>query len=170
MQSCFGRFSARYRIYLISPPISLCSRNPEQYPVQRLLSRLTGVVIACAQPPQPRLRFLRPPRHLLKPDTQTSFFPFFFFVSNSLSTSDITATNKTSHLRYSALQLDLKAKAIRLIDILPGDQTAAIACRFQNHTLQDTTTYTALSYTWGGSNNTKEILHDGEASKVRDNL
>lgn len=80
------------------------------------------------------------------------------------------ATNKTSHLISSALQLGLKAKAIRLIDVLPGDQSAAITCRFQNHTLQDSTTYTALSYTWGGSNNTKEILPDGEASKVQDNL
>ena len=102
--------------------------------------------------------------------TTNFFLPISFFTSNALPTSDVMATNKTSHLINSALQLGLIAKAIRLIEVLSGDQTAAMACRFQNHTLQDSTTCAALFYTWGGSNNTKEILLDGEASKVRHKL
>ncbi|PMD31544.1 HET-domain-containing protein [Hyaloscypha variabilis F] len=79
-------------------------------------------------------------------------------------------THESSNLIYSTAHLDLKSKEIRLVEILPADEATVISCRFHTQTLQKPAPYTALSYTWGDTNNMKQILLDGEVFKVRDNL
>ncbi|KAH8745391.1 heterokaryon incompatibility protein-domain-containing protein, partial [Hyaloscypha finlandica] len=80
------------------------------------------------------------------------------------------ATNEGSRLIYSTVQLDLKRKAIRLVAVLPSDQSALISCKFHIQMLQESISYTALSYTWGDASNPMGIVLDGKPFKVRKNL
>ncbi|KAE9366576.1 HET-domain-containing protein [Stipitochalara longipes BDJ] len=97
----------------------------------------------------------------------TSLFPLTYFICPEI---DAMFTNGISSLIYSTAHLDLKSKDIRLVEVLPDNEATVISCRFHAQTLQKPSPYTALSYAWGDSRNMKEILLDGEAFRVRDNL
>jgi hypothetical protein len=71
----------------------------------------------------------------------------------------------------SSIFLDLKSKAMRLIEVLPGTDPDMISCKLQLRKLQDSSPpYTALSYMWGDSRFTKQISINGEMLKVGGNL
>jgi len=66
--------------------------------------------------------------------------------------------------------LDLKAKQIRLLQILPAGDTATIQCITSTHELDGDQTFFALSYTWGSPPAQHEIKLNGQSFFVRKNL
>lgn len=61
-------------------------------------------------------------------------------------------------------------KKIRLMELLPGDVEGRVACKFQTTSLSDDTNYDCLSYVWGHSGITSEIIVDGVLVEVTSNL
>jgi hypothetical protein len=62
---------------------------------------------------------------------------------------------------------------IRLVQLLSNsssDVEPMISCRLRVVALDKAPTYTALSYVWGSSTNTKNITLDGRPFPVRHNL
>lgn len=58
---------------------------------------------------------------------------------------------------------------IRLIEILPGADSAEVNCSITVCKLEEAPTYFAISYTWGDPPDTVSILVDGKRLKVREN-
>lgn len=76
-----------------------------------------------------------------------------------------------SHQIYSVLPLDLNSETIRVVEVLPGNDPDIISCKLHLRKLQETSPYTALSYSWGEKNTpTKEVVINGEMVRVGINL
>jgi len=73
---------------------------------------------------------------------------------------------------YEDTPLHINASTnIRLLEIVPADdETAPIACTLRVVALQESPTYTALSYVWGPPTPAREIFVNGECFTVRENL
>jgi hypothetical protein len=69
--------------------------------------------------------------------------------------------------KHSSLNLN-NTSTIRLVEILPFDGTDVTQCKIRHATIA--ADYTCLSYVWGSSDDTQEILIDGRRFKVRRNL
>lgn len=68
------------------------------------------------------------------------------------------------------LHIDVSTN-IRLLEILPADdETAPISCTLRVIALQESPTYTALSYVWGPPTPARDILVNSEPFTVRENL
>ncbi|KAF1980941.1 HET-domain-containing protein, partial [Aulographum hederae CBS 113979] len=75
---------------------------------------------------------------------------------------------------YKDLVLDRNGHnlSIRLLQLLPGEDSSPINCTFRQVTLTSKSIprFVALSYTWGAPPETKTILIDGIQFRVRENL
>jgi Heterokaryon incompatibility protein (HET) len=72
---------------------------------------------------------------------------------------------------FSYSPLSLTEKEIRLLVIQPCDNPKkVIKGKIVHANLESNFKYEALSYTWGGSNDTKTIFLDGKSHQVRENL
>lgn len=74
---------------------------------------------------------------------------------------------------YSSTSIDNHSRDIRLVEILhnsSAQQSDTIECKLHRYSLDDCPQYTALSYTWGPANNSKEIRCNGLPLLIRDNL
>ncbi|KAH8592935.1 heterokaryon incompatibility protein-domain-containing protein [Bisporella sp. PMI_857] len=78
--------------------------------------------------------------------------------------STLLKGNITSHFsdRYAYTPLDESAKEIRIVTLLPGKSTSVANIYLDTETLDPASnqlpSYEALSYTWGSSKNSKEVL------------
>jgi hypothetical protein len=67
--------------------------------------------------------------------------------------------------------LDPGRKEIRLIEILsPGIETSLAECRLSTVSLLGNASFTAISYVWGDSSITENIILDGSTVPVTANL
>lgn len=69
---------------------------------------------------------------------------------------------------YQYEPLDESRQEIRLLTILPGDDT--ISCHMVTVSLKDSSPFTACSYTWGDSSRAHDIYLNGKTYSVRHNL
>jgi hypothetical protein len=60
----------------------------------------------------------------------------------------------------------LTGRAIRVLELLPGDQQEDINCRLVETSLDDVLPYEALSYVWGDSNERERISCNGQDMKI----
>lgn len=66
--------------------------------------------------------------------------------------------------------LDLQAKQIRILRLLPGQRDDPIRCELYSAHLGDRPYYEALSYVWGDPNIVRPIFLDGRQVRVTENL
>jgi hypothetical protein len=71
---------------------------------------------------------------------------------------------------YAAKPLDDSTSNVRLIELLPGNTSDLIECRFHVFPVTDCLNFIALSYTWGPVQPRYEILLDGQPFSIRKNL
>lgn len=69
-------------------------------------------------------------------------------------------------VKYDALD----ASSTRVIDLLPGDQSAPISCRLRHIDIRNPSAYEAISYVWGEPNDKVAITCDGAEIDVHRNL
>jgi hypothetical protein len=66
--------------------------------------------------------------------------------------------------------LDIESHEIRILWIYPGQEGSTIRCRLQKESLVEATSYAALSYCWGDTNNTTNIVVNNAITPVTANL
>jgi hypothetical protein len=66
--------------------------------------------------------------------------------------------------------LDLNTKSIRLLEVHPGLGYDSLSCTLSQHDLDDSPSYTALSYTWDQSGARRTIMCDGMTLDIGENL
>lgn len=82
---------------------------------------------------------------------------------------DNAASHGSTTVPYG--HLDLQAKQIRLLELLPAvPGTSSVQGTFRYEYLSQCPPYTALSYTWGDSTDTRQVNFDGYKINVRENL
>jgi len=59
---------------------------------------------------------------------------------------------------------------IRLLTLFKGKRRSIVECKLSHASLSSSTTYEALSYTWGSENNLQPIFIDGHVVQIRENL
>ena len=71
---------------------------------------------------------------------------------------------------YHYKPLDSKSNSIRLVTLWPGKWEDDIVCSIHHADLDKKPSYRALSYTWGGTTDTKQLLLEGRTLQVTRNL
>lgn len=66
--------------------------------------------------------------------------------------------------------LDIDVNEIRLITLLPSDDTGVVSCNFKHVSLINPPEFSALSYCWGDPDITREIFINGKPFPVTTNL
>lgn len=73
-------------------------------------------------------------------------------------------------LPYQYAPLNLQKSEIRLLELLPNEETAAVECLIKTVSLDDCPVYDALSYCWGDLIFAGTINLDGHNFQVTKNL
>jgi Heterokaryon incompatibility protein (HET) len=69
---------------------------------------------------------------------------------------------------YEYLRLDVNE--IRILEILPGEDSEPVVCQLKHFFIDELPTYSALSYTWGDELTSEFVLIDGKRLGIKPNL
>ena len=87
----------------------------------------------------------------------------------SVLVSIVSPPELLSQPQYRHSSLDATKQEIRLVR-LHKDKDGPIRCEINTFELKDAPQYTALSYVWGSATPACEVLVDGKALSIRQNL
>lgn len=66
--------------------------------------------------------------------------------------------------------LPLSTNEIRILEILPGEDSEPVVCQLKHFSIDECPTFSALSYTWGDEPTSKFVLIDGKRLGIKPNL